>query len=271
MIAQLVGLLGVGGALLVLDNFANRKTRCKTPTLLPSDVKIERQTGLSPPFEFRKQRFRNCLIDSGIFMLPVDDEFKCGLCLDVLFEARSCQVRLLSAVIPLHVLFYSNPPTSRLSFSQRGHNFCSPCILSWLEKKSTCPSCRCDLTVASLTRVLVVDHMMEKLDVRCPNVTRGCKWTGQFNFLQVSEYSLPLSILAHAAHAHMVLLIPELPSLLQHTLFACRPTSSSNAPFTWSPAAGASARRNCHGRTSIRMTRSSARSAACAASTARRR
>jgi hypothetical protein len=72
------------------------------------------------------------------------------------------------------------------TYTQLGHNFCKPCILYWLKKKRSCPSCRCVLFETTLGRVLALDRMLEKLDVCCPN-HEECTWKGQFKLLQVKR------------------------------------------------------------------------------------
>ncbi len=68
---------------------------CKEPRFFPPAAALERRGPLLGSVEFRK--LIGGFIDNGIFSSPVDEEFKCMICLDVLLEARSCQVRRLSS------------------------------------------------------------------------------------------------------------------------------------------------------------------------------
>ena len=90
---------------------------------------------------------------------------------------------------------------------QEGHTFCNACISCWLEKRQTCPTCRCAISQASLRPSRIVENLIGALDVCCrhsgkPNdddgarssacdstsaeepaakrqrVNNGCSWTG---------------------------------------------------------------------------------------------
>uniref|UniRef100_A0A6T1Z8G9 RING-type domain-containing protein n=1 Tax=Eutreptiella gymnastica TaxID=73025 RepID=A0A6T1Z8G9_9EUGL len=90
---------------------------------------------------------------------------------------------------------------------QEGHTFCNACISRWLEKRQTCPTCRCAISQASLRPSRIVENLIGALDVCCrhsgkPNdddgarssacdstsaeepaakrqrVNNGCSWTG---------------------------------------------------------------------------------------------
>ena len=74
------------------------------------------------------------------FVNEVDEEYKCGICFNVLDQPHSCQ---------------------------DGHTFCKGCITRWVENKQECPTCRAKLKIKSLTRVRVIQNVLEKMPVFC--------------------------------------------------------------------------------------------------------
>eukprot|EP00467_Chlorarachnion_reptans_P004979 CAMPEP_0114525196 /NCGR_PEP_ID=MMETSP0109-20121206/22282_1 /TAXON_ID=29199 /ORGANISM="Chlorarachnion reptans, Strain CCCM449" /LENGTH=495 /DNA_ID=CAMNT_0001706735 /DNA_START=77 /DNA_END=1561 /DNA_ORIENTATION=- len=78
------------------------------------------------------------------FVNPVDENFVCSICSNVLLKPHSCK---------------------------KGHVFCYQCISSWIAHKPTCPVDREPLDITGLTPVLVLDNFISKMQVRCENAT----------------------------------------------------------------------------------------------------
>ena len=83
------------------------------------------------------------------FELPVSENFKCSICLNVLNNPKSC--------------------------GNNQHYFCSGCINEHLKNSHTCPLCMEELTPATLVqppRVLL--NCILELRIKCIHSQRGC-------------------------------------------------------------------------------------------------
>ncbi|RWS13850.1 hypothetical protein B4U79_17331 [Dinothrombium tinctorium] len=88
-------------------------------------------------------------IDPELFLSPIDDELKCPICYRVLEE-------------PLQG-FHCD------------HVFCKECINAWLTNTTRCPMDRMFLSRDLLRPApKLVKHLLNRLEVRCPNVSLGC-------------------------------------------------------------------------------------------------
>lgn len=77
----------------------------------------------------------------NLFIAKVDEEFVCGICLDVLSEPQTCP---------------------------DGHLYCKSCITEWLKTSTVCPSCRKRInTKQGLTYCRPIANLIEKGIVRC--------------------------------------------------------------------------------------------------------
>lgn len=62
------------------------------------------------------------------------------------------------------------------------HVFCRPCILGWLDRRSTCPMDQKRLRFPDLTKpALLVDDLLEGVIVKCPFYAKGCLFEGKMN------------------------------------------------------------------------------------------
>ena len=97
--------------------------------------------------------------DEEHFELPVSENFKCSICLNVLNNPKSCR--------------------------NNQHYFCSGCIDEHLKNSHTCPECMEELTPATLVqppRVLL--NCILELRIKCVNSQRGCPEHVQLGRLQ---------------------------------------------------------------------------------------
>ena len=93
------------------------------------------------------------------FVLPVSENFKCSICLNVLNNPKSCR--------------------------NNQHYFCSGCIGEHLKNSRTCPECLEELTPETLVqppRVLV--NCILELRIKCIHSQRGCSEHVQLGRLQ---------------------------------------------------------------------------------------
>lgn len=89
-------------------------------------------------------------IDRGLFIEDVSADCLCAICQEVLAnpkETLTCQ-----------------------------HAFCDECIMSWLEKRKSCPVCRCPLSQNDLVPLhRIWKDKLNKMQLRCVNHHGGCK------------------------------------------------------------------------------------------------
>eukprot|EP00961_Rhodomonas_salina_P017180 231080-Rhodomonas_salina.2 len=79
-------------------------------------------------------------METAYFITPVDDNFLCSICTDVMVNPCACS---------------------------QGHQFCRDCISVWLQRSQTCPS-RCGfLAVGHLTTLRGTENLINKLQVKC--------------------------------------------------------------------------------------------------------
>eukprot|EP00727_Mastigamoeba_balamuthi_P008586 m51a1_g435 putative tnf receptor-associated factor 4 (532) ;mRNA; f:62405-64286 len=76
--------------------------------------------------------------------------------------------------------------------------FCRVCIESWLAKEASCssaakcPTCSAEITLASLHQPSrVVQNIIDRLEIRCPNSSRGCQEYVALGRLSVHEGECP--------------------------------------------------------------------------------
>ena len=97
--------------------------------------------------------------DEDRFAEPVSDNFKCGICFNVLNNPKSCQ--------------------------NNQHYFCFGCINQHLKNYQTCPNCAEELTPETLgTPPRVLLNCISELRVKCDHVKRGCCDHVQLGHLQ---------------------------------------------------------------------------------------
>ena len=97
--------------------------------------------------------------DEDRFAEPVSDNFKCGICFNVLNNPKSCQ--------------------------NNQHYFCFGCIIQHLKNYQTCPNCAEELTTETLgTPPRVLLNCISELRVKCDHVKRGCCDQVQLGHLQ---------------------------------------------------------------------------------------
>jgi hypothetical protein len=119
-----------------------------------------------------------------LLLKEAESEYYCTICMDLMQSPTSCA---------------------------NGHTYCRACIEGWLVKSTKCPVCAKKITIKSVTRVMSLELLIEKLPVRCPNgtlekelksesssssartvvldhnpvhvhhVTESCQWTGLLN------------------------------------------------------------------------------------------
>lgn len=95
-------------------------------------------------------------IDCKLFLVAPDENLQCPICTEVLEHPTACP---------------------------RGHNFCSLCLIGWMETVSgnhtKCPVCRCNIDAQSISNNTALQCEIGAMPVRCPqNATHGCIWTG---------------------------------------------------------------------------------------------
>eukprot|EP00961_Rhodomonas_salina_P185386 2502978-Rhodomonas_salina.1 len=137
----------------------SRKDRCNNVTLAaeiqregkinPSAFQVSqakravagdtRRSHKLPPVRPPSFKIRSSMNTSD-FLDVVDDNLLCTICQNVMVSPSCCG---------------------------QGHQFCLECISKWIEQSPTCPSCSGDLTVSSLTKLRLVENMINKLRVRC--------------------------------------------------------------------------------------------------------
>ena len=82
------------------------------------------------------------------FEKDIDEHFHCSICFNVLKDPRTCK---------------------------NEHAFCLDCISEHLRVNSkTCPECKEDLTVATLSRPRLLNNYLSKLKINCNHASRGC-------------------------------------------------------------------------------------------------
>ncbi len=95
-----------------------------------------------------------------LFLSPVPEDFKCGLCKQVAREPNLTNCC--------------------------GEHFCKPCIARAVEHKEPCPSCK------EIDVTFMINKRDEKriiaLKVRCAMKDRGCEWTGTLDQLDVDAH-----------------------------------------------------------------------------------
>lgn len=98
-------------------------------------------------------------IDRALFIDEVPDDCICCICQEVLEDPRetlTCQ-----------------------------HAFCQTCISLWLEEHTSCPSCRCPLSLGDLVTLhRVWRDKLNRLQLRCQNYRTGCDavlWLEKWN------------------------------------------------------------------------------------------
>ncbi len=90
-----------------------------------------------------------------LFLCPVPEEFKCGLCKQVAREPNLTNCC--------------------------GEHFCKPCITRAVEHKEPCPSCK-EIDVTFMVNKRDQRRILA-LEVRCAMKDRGCEWTGTLDQL----------------------------------------------------------------------------------------
>lgn len=141
-----------------------------TSTYLPLQTPEDETDSQSPPDEANLAGSRTASgprIDwQGLeYTGQVDDNLLCGIC-----------------KTPYH-----KPLTTKAC----GHTFCEACLYQALEEargrsrnRAPCPLCRTELNVGGergprrFVRVVEMSAQLDRLEVKCPNNTQLCKWTG---------------------------------------------------------------------------------------------
>ena len=95
--------------------------------------------------------------DVNEFAGTVDQEFICGICLEV----------------------FQDPVNTPC-----GHTFCRQCIVSSLDTKDHCPLDRKHVDPADLSPVRALSGFLEKLPVKCPHHDKGCTFSSPRNALK---------------------------------------------------------------------------------------
>ncbi|XP_028415441.1 E3 ubiquitin-protein ligase NRDP1-like [Dendronephthya gigantea] len=100
--------------------------------------------------------------DLDRFVHPVDEDFRCSICLDVLRNAKLCEAG--------------------------DHHFCFDCILPHLANSPTCPVCLQLLTPETLQRPQrLLRNYLSELIIRCVYHNRGCREGVQLGNLENHE------------------------------------------------------------------------------------
>ncbi|XP_046841957.1 E3 ubiquitin-protein ligase NRDP1-like, partial [Xenia sp. Carnegie-2017] len=87
--------------------------------------------------------------DESRFQIPVDENFRCSICLNVVKDPRMCQ--------------------------HNEHIFCRSCIEEHLRVNAQrCPQCQDHLTVATLLPARFVNNLISKFKISCDYANRGC-------------------------------------------------------------------------------------------------
>lgn len=101
-------------------------------------------------------------IDNNLFLRYVDEDailhlYRCPICMFPMINAHATPCK---------------------------HSFCLSCLSSWLEKNSSCPTCRDAVTVESLQPSnKTLRDLLGSIEVYCPN--EGCNWQGTRSNLDI--------------------------------------------------------------------------------------
>lgn len=141
-----------------------------TPTYLPLQTPENETDGNSAPDEATSAGNRSAstpLFDwQGLeYTGQIDDNLLCGIC--------------------------KTPYYKPLTTKACGHTFCEACLYQALEEargrsrnRAPCPLCRTELNVGGergarrFVRVVEMSAQLDRLEVKCPNNTQLCRWTG---------------------------------------------------------------------------------------------
>mmetsp|Transcript_15747 Transcript_15747/g.54678 ORF Transcript_15747/g.54678 Transcript_15747/m.54678 type:complete len:524 (-) Transcript_15747:260-1831(-) len=101
---------------------------------------------------------------ADLFVDDVDDDLECPICMLTLREPIACA---------------------------EGHTMCRSCAAAALEAKPECPTCKCELTLATAVKSRPLLRVIDKLAVRCTHhgagegggSDAGCAWTGKLGDL----------------------------------------------------------------------------------------
>lgn len=141
-----------------------------TPAYLPLQTPEDETDSHSPPDEANPAGNSTTsapVIDwQGLeYISQVDDNLLCGIC--------------------------KTPYYKPLTTKACGHTFCEACLYQALQEargrsrnRAPCPLCRTELNVGGergsrrFVRVVEMSAQLDRLEVKCPNNTQLCKWTG---------------------------------------------------------------------------------------------